>query len=205
MQFHAPLMLHSSGCTSNRQRPMSPALTRLGVLALLLITHAAVAGPGHDRGDAPPAPVGSALPRFTATSDLFEMVGILDGRQLTVYVDHAATNAPVRSARVELELGGKALPLQSRADGEFVATLEQIPGPGSQPVTATIIAGKDSDLLAGELDLHASSLAKADEHDHGSRAWLPWALGGAAALLCIVVAYFTRRRRSRVVAAGEQT
>ncbi len=66
----------------------------------------AVAGPGHDHGDAAPAATGSALPRFAAVSETFELVGVLDGKQVTLYLDRFADNAPVRGAKIELEIAG---------------------------------------------------------------------------------------------------
>ncbi len=44
------------------------------------------AGEGHDHGDAAPAAVGQALPRFSAVSETFELVGVLSGKQITLYL-----------------------------------------------------------------------------------------------------------------------
>ena len=41
------------------------------------VTPQALAGEGHDHGDAPAPVAGPALPRFTAVSELFELVGVL--------------------------------------------------------------------------------------------------------------------------------
>ena len=78
----------------------SLSLTALG-LAAVLIGHSlpAIAGDGHDHGDAAPAATGTALPRFAAVSETFELVGVLDGKQVTLYLDRFADNAPVRGAQ----------------------------------------------------------------------------------------------------------
>ena len=83
------------------------------ILAVLLLSVAwpAWAGEGHDHGDAPAAMVGPALPRFTAVSELFELVGVLDGTHLTLYLDRATDNSPVKDAKLELELGGVKVPV----------------------------------------------------------------------------------------------
>ncbi|MFN3809716.1 MAG: hypothetical protein ACK4S6_03765 [Roseateles asaccharophilus] len=133
-------------------------------LLLPLLLAALLAAPvqaheGHD--EAPAAATGQALPRFAASSELFELVGVLDGRQLTLYLDHAASNAPVQGATLELDFGGaklKPVPKsegEGQGQGEFTLQLEREPQPGLIPVTATVLAGRESDLLAGELDLHA--------------------------------------------------
>ena len=122
-------------------------------LSLLLggASLAALAGDGHDHGEAPAAPSGPAMPRFAATSDLFELVGVLDGAQLSLYLDHSADNRPVADAQLELDLGGKPLALTRVAEGEFRATLAAPLPEGETPVTATVVAGDESDLLAATL------------------------------------------------------
>ena len=55
--------------------------------AAILAASPAWAGPGHDHGDAAPAAVGQALPRFSAVSETFELVGVLSGKQITLYLD----------------------------------------------------------------------------------------------------------------------
>ena len=53
--------------------------------AAILASSPAWAGPGHDHGDAAPAAVGQALPRFSAMSETFELVGVLNGKQIRSY------------------------------------------------------------------------------------------------------------------------
>jgi len=172
-------------------RRITPALLLpLAVLALSAASpRAALAGEGHDHGDsATPAPT-AALPRFTATSEAFELVGVIDGKQLTLYLDHAPTNAPVKGAQLSLSVGGATLAAKAQGEGEFTATLAEAPRPGVTPVTATINAGNESDLLAGEIDIHA------DEHADSpvGRSWTFWAAGAALVLLGLAA---WRRRRS---------
>lgn len=171
-------------------RRVLPLLTLLVIIAAVGIANA---GPGHDHGDNPPASTGMALPRFAAASELFELVGILDGKQLTVYLDHAATNAPVKDAKVELELDGKPVRLEPHGDGEFVATLSDPPNAGALAVSATVIAGNDSDLLAGTLDVHGAESAASEAHGHRWEEYLPWGLGTVA--IAIVLTLLLKRRR----------
>ena len=39
-------------------------------------------------------------------SETFELVGVLSGKQITLYLDRFADNSPVRDAQIELEIGG---------------------------------------------------------------------------------------------------
>ena len=180
---------------------ISQTLAALGLAALLSgLAAPAVAGDGHDHGDEAPAAVGTALPRFVALSETFELVGVLDGRQLTLYLDRFADNAPVREAQIELEFAGAKLAVQARGDDVYEAMLADAPKPGVLPVTATVTAGTDIDLLAGELDLHeaahAEAEAEAEAHEHAWTASAGWIAGGGAALVLAALtgAWFGARR-----------
>lgn len=151
------------------------ALARLALLVLIALP--AFAGEGHDHG-AISAAGGPAQPRFAAASDLFELVGVIEGRQLTVYLDRFADNAPVQGARIELEMGGVKVNLKEGEPGRFEATLAHGPKPGMTPVTAMVVAGNDSDLLAADLDVHGAAAEVA--HEHGWRESAGWAAGALA-------------------------
>jgi hypothetical protein len=155
-------------------------------VAAILVAPAAWAGEGHDHGDSAPAAVGQALPRFTAESETFELVGVLSGKQITLYLDRFADNSPVRNAQIELEIGGakfKARAAEGRpGEDEYEVTLPEAPEPGVLPVTATVIAGNDADLLAGELDIHEAAHADETAHTPSWTAYAGGAVAGAAAL-----------------------
>ena len=180
----------------------SPMKTQL-LLPLLALVAAlqAQAGPGHDHGDEAPASTGVALPRFAMTSEVFELVGVLDGKTLTLYLDRAPTNEPVPKADIELEFAGAKLKPKAQADGSFVLELPQPPGEGVHAITATVTAGEEADLLAGELDLH-SDASHADEHAHWD--WKRWAavLTGSGLGLVALVAYLRSKRSSTIGAAA---
>jgi len=151
----------------------------LVVVALMGSTARADDGHSHDAG--PAAPTGPALPRFAATSELYELVGVVKGKQLTVYLDRFEDNAPVQGARVELGIGGAKVALQEHGPGEFEGTLASGMKPGVHAVTATVVAGADTDFLAGELHVHEETQATA-AHSHRWREWAGWALGALLVL-----------------------
>lgn len=167
------------------QQILSPGL----VAFMLGFTPAGWAGPGHDHGDAPATQGGAASPRFAAVSETFELVGIVQGKQITLYLDHSADNSPVHNARLELELGGQKIPVQSHGVGEFLATLDrELPG-GQHPVLATVVAAGATDLLASELDLHE------DEHAATPTPLSVWLLYAGLALAFGVLAIWGLRRQ----------
>jgi len=163
-----------------------PKLPAALFAAALLIASPTWAGPGHDHGDAAPAAVGQALPRFTAVSETFELVGVLSGKQITLYLDRFADNSPVRGAQIELEIGGAKFKAEKHGDDEYEVVLPEAPKAGVLPVTATVTAGNEADLLAGELDIH--DMAHADEaaHTHSWTEYAGWVAGGIAALGLLV-------------------
>ncbi len=63
------------------------SLVALSLAIGLLIPPSAMAAPGHDHGEITTTATGTALPRFSAVSDLFEIVGVLNGERVTLYLD----------------------------------------------------------------------------------------------------------------------
>lgn len=172
-------------------------------IAALLTGPGARADAGHDHGAAAPAVASPGLPRFAATSELFELVGIVNGTQLTLYLDHSADNSPAQGARLELELGGSKIEVKPGAAGEYTATLAQPLKAGVTPVTATVTAGAESDLLAGEISIAEPTQADAAP----AAAWRMLAGWTAAGLVLLgALAWFARgalrRRATRFGAAA---
>ena len=168
------------------------------------VTPQALAGEGHDHGDAPAPVAGPMLPRFTAVSELFELVGVVDGKHITLYLDRFADNSPVKDATLELQLDGKAISVETHADGEFEATLPEALKPGVVSITATVIAGQDTDLLAGELDLHEPA---AETHEEAAAMDMkPDVIGAGAGALVLVLGLIgwaaLRKGNSRNRSAG---
>ncbi len=163
-----------------------PKLSAALFAAALLVGSPAWAGPGHDHGDAAPVAAGQALPRFSAVSETFELVGVLSGKQITLYLDRFADNSPVRGAQIELEIGGAKFKAEKHGDDEYEVVLPEAPKPGVLPVTATVTAGNEADLLAGELDIHEEAHADEAAHTHAWTEYAGWVAAGIAALGLLV-------------------
>lgn len=159
-----------------------PKLPAALCAAALLVASPAWAGPGHDHGEAAPAAVGQALPRFSAVSETFELVGVLSGKQITLYLDRFADNSPVRGAQIELEIGGAKFKAEKHGDDEYEVVLPKAPKPGVLPVTATVTAGNEADLLAGELDIHEEAHADEAAHTDSWTEYAGWVVAGIAGL-----------------------
>ncbi len=155
-------------------------------VALLGAGVPAGAGEGHDHGTTAGAAVGPALPRFAAVSEAFELVGVLDGKQITLYLDRFADNEPVPDALIELDIAGAQFKAAKQAGGAYLVTLNEAPGPGVLPITATVTAGTAVDLLAGELDLPEKAHAGGPAHRHAWKAYAGWAAGALAAVAALL-------------------
>lgn len=162
---------------------LSHTIAAFGATALLTGAGPQVfAGDGHDHGDAPAPMSGPALPRFSAVSELFELVGVVDGKEITLFLDRFADNSPVKDAKLELQFDGTTIPVESHAEGEFEATLPRALEPGVVSVTATVFAGGETDLLGGELHLHDESAAHEEPEVGTWRRYAPWLGAGIVAL-----------------------
>ena len=73
------------------------------VLAATALT--GMASEGHDHGEAAVTTAATSTPRFSAHSDLFELVGIVSAGQMVVYLDRYASNEPVTGAKLDFEAG----------------------------------------------------------------------------------------------------
>ncbi len=175
-------------------------LMPLFVASLLLTSQMTRAGDGHDHGEKP-ATQTTSLPRFVASSDQYELVGVIDGKKVTAYLDNSVSNEPVKNAKLSLELGGKPVEIKSTGDGVFEITLIEPLKPGVIAVSATMSAGTVTDLLAGEIDIH-------DDHANEAKPsgvfqtmmhYAPWLAGALAALvlLGVVLKRFAAKRKTR--------
>lgn len=169
--------------------------------AFLLCTPALAApgahGPGGEHLDAgrTQAAAGGAVPRLETSSELFELVGRLQGGELSILVDRYETNEPVLGAKLEVKLGELNAAAKFHADlGDYAvddpAFLAALAAPGEHALIFTIIAGEDSDLLDATLVV-AGDAAHDDGHGHR----LEWILIGGGAAVVLALAFFALRRR----------
>jgi hypothetical protein len=123
---------------------------------------------------------------------------------LHLFLDDHASNAPVTDASVELDIAGQRIKAEPEADGSYHAALAQPLPEGEYAVMATILAGETSDLLTGDLDVHAAEAMHAEPATAASASgwgFLPWVLGLVVIALALVVFTLRRDRHQRRVQA----
>ncbi len=183
-------------------------LAGLFALCLFVAPFNASAHEGHDANDTEEAADGSVAPRLTAMTDQHEMVAVVRGDELVIWINRFADSAPVTDARVEVTIDGMSAPAEPQPDGTYhvaagpLAGHEEAPhAEGAEPldehsVLVAVTTPADTDLLTGALSHDHEA------HDEGAGA-LPWLwIGlGAVALAGLGAAVFWRQRR-RAAAAG---
>nr|WP_246295103.1 hypothetical protein [Schlegelella koreensis] len=130
-------------------------------------------GPDGEHLDGPPSVTGRAgsAPRMESKSEQFELVATLGGGELSILIDRFETNEPVLNARVEIESGSLKAGAKFHADqGDYAvddpALLKALSQPGSHPIVVTFVAGRDSDLLEGTLQVTTAVAAADPGHGH---------------------------------------
>jgi membrane fusion protein, heavy metal efflux system len=164
------------------------------VLVLALLPLTVFADEGHGGHGTPSSALPATLaPRVDAQSESFELVGMLEGEKLTLYLDRFATNEPITNAAIEIESGAFKATAQSSGEGTYTASAAALTKPGQYPLVFTIRATDETDLLNGTLDV--SPPPGAVSHPHNWAEWLVWIIGALAALAGI--AWLLRRRMAR--------
>lgn len=147
---------------------------------------------------APAATVTQVAPRASAQTEDFELVAVLQGRSLIIYLDRFADNELVAGAQIEVESGSvlKALAKQT-APGVYVVELAKgvFDKAGKYPLSISVQAGELGDVMTASLeipDFAEESHAHADEN----KLWWWLALGAVLIVLAMVAFAFKRQRRA---------
>ena len=148
---------------------------------------------GHSHGEAAaPAMTVAGAPRASAETEEFELVAVLEGKKLTLYLDRFATNEPVADAQIEVDSSTLKAAATQVAPGVYSLPGEAFAKPGKYPLAISVQAGDSSDLLTVTLDLPQSVAGAAPVNS-----WSNWAAGGAAGALLLAGAALVAVRRRK--------
>lgn len=176
------------------------ALRALAVTAILYGTIApALSHEGHDHEAQQPVSAG-ALPRGEADSGAFEIVAIVRGENLEIYLDRFATNEPVAGATVEVESPGGPVKAEAGADGTYRVAAPWLAKGGRTDLIFTVTAGDTTDILPMTIQSAPGATPSAAQQDAASGGYFGkfsvlLVLGGAfiGALLAAIVLRGRRR------------
>lgn len=159
-------------------------------------------GPNGEHLDAP-ASSGAAVdaqPTIEANTEAFELVGTLAADELSVMVDRYATNEPVLNGNLEVEFNGIKAQGKLHADfGDYSFTdeklLRALRQPGNHALVFTLIAGIESDLIEGSLNVVADG--HADGFGPFWKARWPWIIVFVALALAAAAGLVWRRHTQK--------
>lgn len=164
-------------------------------------------GPNGEHLDAPAGHVQSDADsrtnaRIDTFTESFELVGHLQGDELSILIDHYETNEPVLNGKLEVEFNGMKAPAKFHADhGDYAIDDERLmkalAKPGKHALIFTFTTGEESDLLEGTLNVEAHE--ESDEHGH-----FPWQWVIAAFIAVAIVTAAVLRLRRRKPFSGKQ-
>ena len=181
------------------------ALRALAMTAVLCAAIApASAHEGHDHGEQQPVSAG-ALPRGEADSDAFEIVAIVRGENLEIYLDRFATNEPVTGATLEVESPDGPVKAAAGADGTYRVAAPWLAKNGRTDLIFTVTAGDTTDILPLTIQTAPGAAQSAAQRDaapggHISKVSVLLVLGGALiGALLSAIALRGRRRAAALV------
>lgn len=198
-------------------RRIQAALTGLGLLTVLAT--AALAHEGHDHGTPPPAAVTTSNPRVTAQSDTYELVGILRGERLGLYLDRFTSNEPVTDAKIVVTVGGdQDVQAEPASNGVYTVASPKFSGESPLELIFAVTAPGGDDLLIGTLQLPAKTMAAASAPARSSPLQMlrssialrvgdleigsPFVIAGVSLALGLLIGLAARSRRKLVPVAG---
>jgi hypothetical protein len=141
----------------------------IAVISLLAIAFAPASYARAHEGDVhePAAPIAQAgLPRLLTKSESYELVAVLDGKQLTIYLDRFTDNSPVTDANIGVAIEGETVVAERNPDGTYGVSSNLFSGRGFVELVFDIKAPEADDLLIGKL-----WLSSGPEKPSGTTAW----------------------------------
>jgi|HubBroStandDraft_6_1064221.scaffolds.fasta_scaffold52194_3 cobalt-zinc-cadmium efflux system membrane fusion protein len=165
-----------------------------GVAALMVglcLGAAAAATPEQFSGMSP-------SPRIAAQSRDFELVGVAQGKLLTIYLDRFIDNEPVVGATIDVETDGRHLTAGAGRQGVYQLTADWVAQIGSHPVSFAIASDQATNRLTGTLEVPPALAAPAGS---GNAASPLLSLANLLAFLLGALATVGWRRRTSFAAA----
>lgn len=130
-----------------------PAALGAALLMAVSLGQTARAHEGHDHDAPKPAVPNTVAPRGEAISETFELVAVARGNDLTLYLDHARTNEPVRGASITVETRDGPQEAASTADSAYTLAAPWIAAPGHHALVVAVAAGGTAESLMLALDI----------------------------------------------------
>lgn len=204
----------TKGSSSMLPRTFRSAMSRaIAITAVLLAgIFSAAAHEGHDLGGQP-QPTAHVLPRGEATAGPFQLVGVANADEVTLWLDDFATNRPIATATLDIETArGPVAATPGPEDGSFRLKTPWFAVAGYLDLAVTVRAGDAVEILALTIGAGEAKSADASAEAASSPAWTPRVgalarpvvvstLAGGIAAGLLLAGLFGRRRAAVPLAA----
>src|SRR3954451_6046699 len=128
-------------------------------IGLLVGPTIALAHGDEDHGAPPPTAVTTAQPRMSIHSEQYELVGVLRGPWLDVYLDRFGSNEPVTDAKIAVTIGDEERTAEPSPGETYKVGSAKFAGSGPLELVFDIKAKAGDDLLIGTLTLPGNAAA----------------------------------------------
>jgi hypothetical protein len=105
------------------------------------------------------APNAPGHPRLVASSEAYELVAILEGERLTIYLDRFEDNAPVTDAAITVTIDDETVVAAPAADGSYAVASKRFASGGLAELVFDVRRPGADDLLIGKMSLRNASSA----------------------------------------------
>ncbi len=172
-----------------------------------------VHGPNGEHLDMPAAVATEHQPQLETHSELFELVAMLQAKQLVIYLDDYLSNQPIADAQLDIELEQLTASAVWNAAAQHYEMrepelLQALQRPGQHTLLFTIQTEQQADLLDGLLEgphtehTHEHGHAHEDEQEAHAHWSLPLTL--SLLLLLFVSLYVFWLRKSNLTSTEDQ-
>lgn len=135
----------------------SPAIVLLVLALCCFNVGLAAAHEGHDEIRTTAASGAPGPSRLATSSEIYELVAVLEGERLTIYLDGFADNAPVTDANITVTVNDEPVVAQPSGDGAYSISSKRFASSGLVELVFDIRAKEGDDLLIGKLTIAGSA------------------------------------------------
>lgn len=141
-------------------------------LCFLRTAPAALAHEGHDHEQPVAASTAPGLLRLATSSETYELVAVLEGERLTIYLDRFEDDSPVTDANITVTANDEPVVAAFSGGGAYTVSSNRFSSRGLVELVFDIRARDGDDLLIGKLMLAGATPVAAPEATPASA--LPW-------------------------------
>lgn len=177
-----------------------------GALLAIWAIGPVLAHEGHDHGDKAVAPLVKAASRADATSDQFELVAVVRGLDLEIFLDTFATNEPIEAAVIEVETPAGPAKMAPVSGQPYRLSAPWLSKPGAVDLIFTVTANGVTEILPVTLNVANLPATASATQTNATPKSLDLRMIGAVALAFVVglgaMAAISRSRRAAAIIAA---